>query len=104
MVKSNTITITVKEAETVIKVNKLSVDKTSGYVGDVFHFTDHIEGYVPDEDHYYQIIVYVNGTEYTRINSHPLPGDFKEDIKFDITFEEPGTYDVYTDTKPMVIK
>ena len=95
MVKSNVVTITVTYPSEV-RVNQLSVDKTKGHVDEAFHFTDHVEGYLEDSSWYVWIRVYVNDRYVKDITIYPPPGDFSEDVTFDLSFSTPGTYEVYT--------
>ncbi len=100
MMKSNVITITItpkKKLEAEITSNKINSDKLGGYVGDTIHFTGEVTGYLPDERWYVLITIYINNKEVGAQKLHPPAGRFYQEYKFQLTFNEPGTYNVYTD-------
>lgn len=102
MVKSNVVSVSVSAPEGRVDRNSLTVDKTSGYVGDVFHFTGHVEGWIPDTSWWIWIKIYVNGVYQSGkdVNLYPAGGDFSLDYSFDFTPDAPGSYNIYTDAVP----
>ena len=98
MVKSNVISISVTQAiQNVVESNTLSVDKTTGYVGDTFHFTGRVTGSINPDYYYVRIDVYINDTVVNTLDVFPKSTSFDEPYSFDFTPDAAGTYSVYTD-------
>jgi len=98
MVKSNIITITVKEAEGKVTYNHITAEKTEVVEGESVHFTGVVKGYIPSLEWHIWIRVFVDGAEKASFDIYPKEsGEFEETYEFDITFDRKGTYDVYTE-------
>ncbi len=75
-----------------ITVHRLTVNKTTGHVGDTFSFTDHIEGTIDRTRYYIKISVYVNNSYKTFYAYYPTSNSFKYDYTFSLKFNTAGKY------------
>jgi len=76
--------------------NYISADRTEVYVGDTVIITGVVEGEA-DFGEQIEVMLYINGESTDYLFLYPEEGSFSIEYKFYITFEESGTYDVYTD-------
>jgi hypothetical protein len=98
MVKSNTITITVKSPVPDIKEHTLTADRTEIFAGEYVVFSGKIVLVESSEYNIvYTIDVFVDDQPVDSFEVTLVAGRDSVGYQFRLTFDAPGTYSVYTD-------